>query len=190
MADALSRRPDYELVLVTKLSSPVTDLIRAAYAKDNHCVALIHVFGSDEFIHSDLQLSARLHASLHRHSIDQGMLYYDSDEADPPRIVVPHDEVLSIASSMRRMTPLLVVILVVKRPVTWYARPIGGPNCISGSAHMCARVKRARGLNFRSIRRKPWKACLFPLVVGSSLLWTFCWPAERFAWQHKHCGLC
>ena len=32
LADALSRRPDYELSLVTTLSSLVTDLIRAAYA--------------------------------------------------------------------------------------------------------------------------------------------------------------
>ena len=114
MADAFSRRPDYELAPVTTLSSPITFLIRAAYAKDDHCVDLLHAIGSDEFKYLDIQLSARLHASLHRHSIDQGMLYYDSDEADPPRIVVPHDEVLSIASSMRRMTPLLVVILVVK----------------------------------------------------------------------------
>ena len=34
LADALSRRPDYELVQVTTLSSSVTDLLRAAYAED------------------------------------------------------------------------------------------------------------------------------------------------------------
>ena len=33
LADALSRRPDYELAYVTTLSSPIPDHIRAAYAK-------------------------------------------------------------------------------------------------------------------------------------------------------------
>lgn len=41
LADALSRRPDNELAHVTPLSSLITDLIPAAYAKDDHCVALL-----------------------------------------------------------------------------------------------------------------------------------------------------
>ena len=35
-ADALPRRPDYEISHFTTLSSSITDLIRAAYTKDNH----------------------------------------------------------------------------------------------------------------------------------------------------------
>ena len=53
-ADALPRRPDYELVHVTMLSSPITDLIRASYATDDHCAALLHALGSDEFKVSDI----------------------------------------------------------------------------------------------------------------------------------------
>ena len=41
LADALSRRTDYELAHVSTLSSSVTDLIRFAYAKDEHCVSLL-----------------------------------------------------------------------------------------------------------------------------------------------------
>ena len=52
LADALSRRPDYELSHVTTLSSSVTDLIRMAYAKDEQCVALLRALGSDEFPNS------------------------------------------------------------------------------------------------------------------------------------------
>ena len=37
-------------------------------------------------------MSARLNESLHRYSIDQGLLYYCTDAVDPPRIVVTHDE--------------------------------------------------------------------------------------------------
>ena len=35
LADALSRRPDYELAHVTTTSSSVTDLIRTVYVKMN-----------------------------------------------------------------------------------------------------------------------------------------------------------
>ena len=35
-----------------------------------------------------------MHASLHRYSIEKGLLYYCTDAANPPRIVVLHDEYL------------------------------------------------------------------------------------------------
>ena len=54
LADALSRRPDYELAHVTTLSSSFTDLIRAAYAKDEQCVAFLRALGSEEFKDSDI----------------------------------------------------------------------------------------------------------------------------------------
>ncbi|KAL4092832.1 hypothetical protein PRIC1_011823 [Phytophthora ramorum] len=53
LADALSRRPDYELSHVTTVTSSVTDLIRAAYARDDMCVALLRALGSKEFEDSD-----------------------------------------------------------------------------------------------------------------------------------------
>ena len=92
MADALSRRPDYELAHLVTLPSSISELIRAGYARDDHCVALLRALGSDEFKDSDIQLSARLRASLHRYSIDNGLLCYCRDKEDTPRIVVPHDE--------------------------------------------------------------------------------------------------
>ncbi|KAG3126530.1 hypothetical protein C6341_g25333 [Phytophthora cactorum] len=41
VADALARRPDYELAHVTTVTSSVFDLIRAAYAHDDMCAALL-----------------------------------------------------------------------------------------------------------------------------------------------------
>ena len=90
----LSRRPDYELAHVTTLSSSVNDLFRAAYAKDEQCVALLRALGSESFKDSDIELSARLRARLHRYSIDNGLLCYCIDIEDNPRIAVPHDEEL------------------------------------------------------------------------------------------------
>ena len=49
LADALSRWLEYELAHVTILSSSITDLIRASYAKDEQCVALLRALGRDEF---------------------------------------------------------------------------------------------------------------------------------------------
>ena len=92
LADALSRRPNYELAHVTTLSSPLEELIRVAYPRNPQCVALFHALGSEEYKDSDSQLSARLQASLHRYSIDNGFLCYRTDIADTACIVVPHDE--------------------------------------------------------------------------------------------------
>ncbi|KAG3248606.1 hypothetical protein PI124_g6711 [Phytophthora idaei] len=92
VADALSRRPDYELAQVTTATSSVPDLIRAAYAHDDMCVALLRALGSDEFTNSDKELSRRLRASLHRYTLDGGLLYYSTDPEDALRVVAPHDE--------------------------------------------------------------------------------------------------
>ncbi|KAG4038431.1 hypothetical protein PC123_g26006 [Phytophthora cactorum] len=59
VADALARRPDYELAHVTTVTSSVPDLIPAAYAHDDMCVALLRALGSEEFKKSDKELSRR-----------------------------------------------------------------------------------------------------------------------------------
>ncbi|KAG3046868.1 hypothetical protein PC121_g20405 [Phytophthora cactorum] len=92
VAEALSRRPDYEIAHVTTVTSSVFDLIRAAYAHDDMCVALLRVLGSEEFKNSDKELSRRSRASLHRYTLDGGLLYYSTEPEDAPRVIVPHDE--------------------------------------------------------------------------------------------------
>ncbi|OWZ14103.1 LOW QUALITY PROTEIN: Retroelement [Phytophthora megakarya] len=79
VADALSRRPDYELAHVTTVTSSVPDLIRRAYAQDDACVALLRALVSEEFKNSDKALSKRLRARF-------------TDPGDTPRVVVPHYE--------------------------------------------------------------------------------------------------
>ena len=92
LADALSQRPDYGLAHITTLSSAIEELIRVAYPRDPQCLALLHALGSEEYKNSDCQLSARLRASPHRYSIDNGRLCYRTDVADTARVVVPHNE--------------------------------------------------------------------------------------------------
>ena len=94
LADALSGRPDYELAHVTILSSSISDLIRASYAKHEQCVVLLSALGSDEFKKSDIKLSARSRARIHQYFIDNGLLCYHTDVADTPRIIVSYDEEL------------------------------------------------------------------------------------------------
>ena len=94
LADRLSRRPYYELVHVTTLSSSVTDLIRTAYAENKHYVDLLPFIKRKEFKDSDIYLPPRLRARLRRYSIDQGLLCYRTDVEDTPGIVVLHDKEL------------------------------------------------------------------------------------------------
>ncbi|KAG3136112.1 hypothetical protein PI126_g17957 [Phytophthora idaei] len=56
------------------------------------CAALLRALGSEEFKNSDKELSRRLRVSLHRYTLDGGLLYYSTDPEDVPRVVVPHDE--------------------------------------------------------------------------------------------------
>ena len=63
---------------------------------------MLHVLGSDEFKASNIELSSRLRVSLHRYAIDQGLFYYCTDAADPPRIVAPYAS--NNGYFMRRMT--------------------------------------------------------------------------------------
>ena len=72
--------------------SSITDQIRAAYAHDNSCVALLRALGSAEFNDSDITLSARARARLHRYTLGDGLLYYSTGPGDQSRVVVPHDE--------------------------------------------------------------------------------------------------
>ena len=58
------------------------------------CVALLRALESEEFKDSDIELSPRLSARLHRYSIDNCLLCYRTDIEDNPRIAVPHDEEL------------------------------------------------------------------------------------------------
>ncbi|KAG2773033.1 hypothetical protein PC116_g26263 [Phytophthora cactorum] len=92
VVDALSRRLDYELAHVTTVTSSMFDLIRAAYAHDDMCIALLRALGREEFKNSDKELPRRLRASLHRYTLDGELLYYSTDPEDVPRVVVPHDE--------------------------------------------------------------------------------------------------
>ncbi|GMF28605.1 unnamed protein product [Phytophthora fragariaefolia] len=49
LADALSRRPDYELAHGTMVTSSIPDRIRASYASDDMCAALLKDLGSKDF---------------------------------------------------------------------------------------------------------------------------------------------
>ncbi|KAL4129902.1 hypothetical protein PRIC2_005909 [Phytophthora ramorum] len=89
LADALSRRLDYELVHVAYLESPLYELLREAYAEDGDLADLITSLKVPE---KAVKLTARQRSRLHRYSLADGLLYYQVDESDEPRIVVSNDE--------------------------------------------------------------------------------------------------
>ncbi|GMF40065.1 unnamed protein product [Phytophthora fragariaefolia] len=89
LADALSRRPDYELAHLTYLASPLYELIRKAYADDDDLARVVEALGVPNKV---VELTARQRSRLHRYSVVEGLLYYQVDGGDEPRIVVPNDK--------------------------------------------------------------------------------------------------
>ncbi|KAE8963735.1 hypothetical protein PR001_g29279, partial [Phytophthora rubi] len=89
LADALSRRPDYELAHLAYLESPLYELIREAYADDDDLAGLVEALSAPNMA---VELTARQRSRLHRYSVVEGLLYYQVDGGDEPRIVVPNDE--------------------------------------------------------------------------------------------------
>ncbi|KAE9169576.1 hypothetical protein PF004_g28143 [Phytophthora fragariae] len=89
LADALSRRPDYELAHLAYLESPRYELIREAYTEDNDLAGLVEALSTPN---KAVELTARQRSRLHRYSVVEGLLYYQVDGGDEPRIVVPNDE--------------------------------------------------------------------------------------------------
>ena len=91
LADALSRRPDYELSAMTFAVSDVYDLIRESYVDDDQCWPVLQWLSKgDDAVKT--RLSSRVRARLHRYETRDGLLYYQVHPGDSPRVVVPNVE--------------------------------------------------------------------------------------------------
>ncbi|GMF61283.1 unnamed protein product [Phytophthora fragariaefolia] len=91
LADALSRRPDYELAHISRVTTDLYDRIRLAYRDDESFASLARFFAAGE----DAQvkwLSPRQKARLHRFEWADGLLHYRVEPGNPPRVVAPNDE--------------------------------------------------------------------------------------------------
>ncbi|POM68359.1 Pol protein [Phytophthora palmivora] len=91
LADALSRRPDYELAHVSRVTTDLYDRIRLAYQEDENYTPLVQ-FLSDGKDAKVGRLLPRQRAQLHRYELADGLLQYRVDPRDPLRVVVPNDE--------------------------------------------------------------------------------------------------
>ena len=102
VADALSRRPDYESSnsvrevqahQVMRIQSSLLGEIKNKYKFDNDCKLLLDYFNNPDRENSS-RLSSRLISKISRYSMKNGILYYTVDQFDQPRVVVPHDKEL------------------------------------------------------------------------------------------------
>ncbi|KAF1327941.1 Pol protein, partial [Globisporangium splendens] len=112
LADALSRRPDYESsadsssdalclertpdlmhLSISRVQTKLKDNIQSLYAKDDECRLLIaHFDGS-----SKESLPAKLESKLARFSYHDGLLWHRLSNFDYPRVYVPHDQDLKLS---------------------------------------------------------------------------------------------
>ncbi|KAG3000096.1 hypothetical protein PC121_g20222 [Phytophthora cactorum] len=91
LADALSRRPDYELAHITRVTTDLYDRIRMAYRNDESLASLVRFLTADKEAKSEW-LSPRQRSRPHRYEWQDGLLYYRVEPHEPPRVVVPNDK--------------------------------------------------------------------------------------------------
>ena len=94
--------------------------------------------------------------------------------ADPPRIVISHDEDLKYRILYEAHDTAMDGHFGREKAYDMVCQTYWSPNRISGSACMCARVKRTNKLSPRLIRQRLWQVRLFPLDVKYPLVWTLC----------------
>ncbi|KAF1326783.1 Pol protein, partial [Globisporangium splendens] len=112
LADALSRRPDYESsadsssdalclertpdlmhLSISRVQTKLKDNIQSLYPKDDECrLLLAHFDGS-----SKESLPAKLESKLARFSYHDGLLWHRLSNFDYPRVYVPHDQDLKLS---------------------------------------------------------------------------------------------
>ncbi|KAF1314429.1 Pol protein, partial [Globisporangium splendens] len=112
LADALSRRPDYESsadsssdalclertpdlmhLSISRVQAKLKDNIQSLYPKDDECrLLLAHFDGS-----SKESLPAKLESKLARFSYHDGLLWHRLSNFDYPRVYVPHDQDLKLS---------------------------------------------------------------------------------------------
>ncbi|KAG3132175.1 hypothetical protein PI126_g19751 [Phytophthora idaei] len=91
LADALSRRPDYELAHITRVTTDLYDRIRMAYRNDKSLASLVRFLAAGKEAKSEW-LSPQQRSRLHRYEWQDGLLYYRVEPHEPLRVVVPNDE--------------------------------------------------------------------------------------------------
>ncbi|GMF16478.1 unnamed protein product [Phytophthora fragariaefolia] len=135
-----------ELAHLADLESPLYELIRKAYADDGDLAGLVEVLSVPN---KTIELTARLRSRLHRYSEVEGLLYYQVNGGDEPRIVVPNNEDLHHRVLYEAHDTLLSGHLGREKTYTFVARNFWWPHMYKWvrkyvqTCETCQRVKPA-----------------------------------------------
>ncbi|POM58257.1 LOW QUALITY PROTEIN: Pol protein [Phytophthora palmivora] len=173
LADALSRRPDYELAHVSRVTTDLYDRIRLAYQGDENYTPLVQFLsdGKDAIVD---RLSPRQRAQLHRYELADGLLHYRVDRRDPPRVVVPNDEDLKYDILLEAHDAPIGGHLGRDKTYQMVSQTFGDPACTSGcptmSRHAKHRVKpsdhASSPLQSLPVPADCWKSMSLDFVIG------------------------
>ncbi|KAE9027023.1 hypothetical protein PR001_g12056, partial [Phytophthora rubi] len=144
LADALSRRPDYELAHLAYLESPLYELIREAYADDDDLAGLVEALSAPT---KAVELTARQRSRLHSYSVVEGLLYYQVDGGD---VSFQTTRTCVIVSSMRLMTHRSAVTWGGRRRTRLWPAISGGPTCTNGYVSTYRHVRRVSASSLAS----------------------------------------
>ncbi|KAG3041924.1 hypothetical protein PC121_g23238 [Phytophthora cactorum] len=129
-ADALSRRPDYALDHITRVTTDLYDRIRMAYRNDEPLASLERFLTAGKEAKYEW-LSPRQRSRLHRYEWQDGLLYYRVEPHEPLRVVVPNDEDMKLDILQEAHDAPSAATWVARRPSCLSRRPSGGPTCTS-----------------------------------------------------------
>ena len=147
LADALSRRPDFEqrhqesvsrakarvesstleTIRVDHVTSSLASEIKESYQQDEHCRMLLGYFGGRK-----VTLPSHLKAKSSRFSFSDGLLWHQLSPCDPLRIYIPHDIDLKLKILYEHHDAPSVVIWAVRRHSCECQRVFGGRTYIGG----------------------------------------------------------
>ncbi|KAG2867486.1 hypothetical protein PC113_g1939 [Phytophthora cactorum] len=126
-ADALSRRPDYALDHITRVTTDLYDRIRMAYRNDEPLASLERFLTAGKEAKYEW-LSPRQRSRLHRYEWQDGLLYYRVEPHEPLRVVVPNDEDMKLDILQEAHDAPSAATWVARRPSCLSRRPSGGPH--------------------------------------------------------------
>ncbi|POM72545.1 Reverse transcriptase-rnase h-integrase, partial [Phytophthora palmivora] len=170
LADALSRRPDYELA-----HADLYDRIRLAYQEDENYTPLVQFLSDGKDAKVD-RLSPRQRAQIHRYELAGGLLHYRVDPRDPRRVVVPNDEGLKYDILLEAHDPPMSGHLGREKTYQMVSQTFWWPSMYKWVAHYvktcetCQRVKpsghASAPLQSLPVPADCWKSMSLDFVFG------------------------
>ncbi|POM61159.1 LOW QUALITY PROTEIN: Pol protein, partial [Phytophthora palmivora] len=176
LADALSRRPDYELAHSGHDRSVRSDTLSVSGGRELHATGAV------------LSTGFRLD-QLHRYELAEGLLHYRVDPRDPPRVVVPNAEDMKYDILLEARDAPMSGHLGREKTYQTVSQAFWWPSMYKWVAHYVKTCETYQRVKHSGHASAPLQSLLVPADCWKSMSLDFVFglPAEG---QHRHIGVC